>query len=111
MIIVRVELWSAVNGEKTELARMIIDNIGGTAQRGDYRCRTLRGRSAEALNAAMTRLNKGQGGAITREGKVVGHARLAEHVWNLVAKALSGMGYGQNGGNKLMHIDEADLPF
>jgi hypothetical protein len=92
MIIVRVELWSAVNGEKTELARMIIDNIGGTVQRGDYRARTLRGRSREALDRAL--LQADDAGA-TRKGYVRGHPRLREHVWNLVAKALSELGYGQ----------------
>ena len=47
MIVIRVELWSAVSGQKSELARMVIDNIGGTNHLGDYRCRTLRGRSEE----------------------------------------------------------------
>lgn len=95
MIIVRVELWSAVNGQKTELARMVIDNIGGTVQRGDYRARTLRGRSSETLDRALLQAD---GAGITRKGYVNGHHRLREHVWNLVAKALSGMGYGQQGG-------------
>ena len=88
MIIVRVELWSAVTGEVSELARMTIDNIGGTSNLGDYRTRTLRGRSFEALQKAM--LTNG----IQREGQVLGHPRLREHVWNLVAKALTGLGYG-----------------
>ena len=92
MIVVRVELWSAVNGQKTELARMVIDNIGGTVQRGDYRTRTLRGRSEEALDRALMSMDTT---GTQREGKVLGHARLREHVWNLVGKALSGMGYGR----------------
>jgi hypothetical protein len=89
MIVVKVELWSAVTGDVQELARMTIDNIGGTAQLGDYRTRTLRGRSAEDLHRAMI------AGTVQREGRVLKHHRLREHVWNLVAKALSGMGYGQ----------------
>lgn len=89
MIVVKVELWSAITGQKSEIARMAIDNIGGTAQRGDYRCRTMRGRSAEQLERAMRQ-------APQREGRVLGHARLREHVWHLVAKALSGMGYGHH---------------
>ncbi|UIJ46905.1 hypothetical protein LZK98_08175 [Sphingomonas cannabina] len=92
MIVVRVELWSAVTGDVTELARMTLDNIGGTQQLGDYRVRTLRGRSAEALQRAMLT------GGVQREGKVLRHPRLREHVWNLVAKALTGLGYG--GGSK-----------
>jgi len=91
MIIVRVELHSAITGEQTELARMVIDNIGGTTQHGNYRTRTLRGRSKEALDRAMLTM----GPLVQREGKVLSHPRLREHVWNLVAKALSGMGYGE----------------
>lgn len=91
MIIVKVELWSAIDGRKQELARMIIDNIGGDERKGDYRTRTLIGRSAESLDRAMNaRPPKAQ-----REGRVLGHARLSLHVWNLVAKALAGMGYGK----------------
>ena len=89
MIVVRVELWSAISGKRTELARMTLDNIGGTESSGDYRVRTLRGRSEEQLHRAMIL------GTVQREGRVMGHARLALHVWNLVAKALIAMGYGQ----------------
>lgn len=97
MIVIRVELWSAVSGQKSELARMVIDNIGGTNHTGDYRCRTLRGRSEEALDRAL--LNMGTTGT-QREGRVMGHPRLREHVWNLVAKALTGMGYGLAKGDR-----------
>ena len=89
MIVVKVELWSAITGETSEIARMTIDNIGGTQQRSDYRTRTMRGRSLEALHKAMLT------NSFTREGKVLGHERLRLHVWNLVAKALAGMGYGE----------------
>lgn len=92
MIVVRVELWSAITGEKSELARMVIDNIGTNpaGTRGDYRARALRGRSAEALEKAMCASPMNA----THEGRVVNHARLGEHVWNLVAKALTCMKYG-----------------
>ncbi|WP_109808404.1 hypothetical protein [Sphingosinithalassobacter portus] len=89
MIVVKVELWSAVTGDVQELARMTIDNVGGTQQLGNYRARTMRGRSAEALTRAMLRSD------VQREGRVERHPRLREHVWNLVAKSLSGMGYGR----------------
>lgn len=85
MIIVRVELHSAIDGQVTEIARMAIDNIGGTATRGNYRVRTLRGRSA----ASLARFK------VQREGRVHGHARLALHVWWLVAKALAAVGYSK----------------
>jgi len=90
MRVIKVELWSAVDGTTSELARMTIDNIGVSPnmQLGDYRTRTFRGRSAEALHKAML------AGTVQREGRVLAHPRLREHVWNLVAKALTGMGYG-----------------
>lgn len=89
MIIVKVELHSAISGEVTELARMMIDNVGGTHSTGNYRCRTFRGRDEAALDAAMI------ANRTTREGKVEGHRRLSLHVWHLVQKALSSMGYGE----------------
>ncbi len=89
MIIVRVELHSAIDGQKTELARMMIDNVGGTPTIGNYRCRTYRGRSAEDLDRAMFT------DSVTREGSVEGHRRLDLHVWHLVSKALQAMRYGQ----------------
>jgi hypothetical protein len=91
MIVVKVELWSAITGEKKELARMVIDNIGGTNQIGNYRARTLIGRSSDALDAALHNMPK----KVAREGRVTGHLRLRLHVWNLVGKALAGMGYDQ----------------
>lgn len=97
MIVIRVELWSAVNGQKSELARMVIDNIGGTNHHGDYRCRTLRGRSEEVLDRALLSMSTT---GTQREGRVLGHPRLREHVWNLVAKALTSMGYGLPKGDR-----------
>lgn len=85
MIVVRVELWSAISGKRTELARAYIDNVGGDRQLGDYRVRTLRGRDAAALDKAV----------VQREGRVLRHPRLREHVWNLVAKSLAATGYGK----------------
>lgn len=85
MIIVRVELHSAVSGEITELARMHIANVGGTNTIRDYETSTLRGRSKATLDR----------GDVQRHSKVIGHPSLALHVWNLVAKALTGMGYGK----------------
>ncbi|MFZ4687884.1 MAG: hypothetical protein ACOYLS_01470 [Polymorphobacter sp.] len=85
MIVVRVELWSAITGDKTELARMHISNIGGTARRGDYAGETLRGRSRDALDR----------GLVQHRGTVTNHPRLDLHVWHLVAKMLVACGYGQ----------------
>lgn len=91
MIVVKVELWSRVDGSQQELARMVIDIMGGTQTTGDYRTRTLTGRSKKELDRALNNITM----RVQREGQVVGHARLREHVWNLVGKALAGMGYSQ----------------
>lgn len=85
MIVVRVELHSAVTRQVTELARLHIANVGGTETLRDYEVSTLRGRSTAALNA----------GVVQRRGRVLGHNSPAVHVWHLVAKALAAMGYGK----------------
>ena len=87
MIIVRVELLSASTGWTTELARMHICNEGGTATRGDYGAYALRGCNTETLDKSW------HNESYVHTGKVKNHARLSEHVWNLVGKALHSMGY------------------
>ena len=89
MIVVKVELWSAITGQHTELARATICNLAtGTRTRGDYEVRAHRGRDAASLEKSM------QARTATHQGVVRNHARLQEHVWNLVAKSLTAMGYG-----------------
>ncbi len=83
MVIVRVELHSARDGKVTELARMDISNIGGTRNSGDYAVQTNRGRDKDSLAKRIAQ----------REGKVLGHPRLSQHVWYLVAKALKALNY------------------
>lgn len=85
MIVVRLELHSAIDGQVSELARMNICNIGGTKHHGDYQAETFRGRSTEQLDRFV----------IQRQATVTGHPRLSKHVWHLVAKALIAMGYGK----------------
>lgn len=86
MLIVRVELHSAITGVVTEIARMNIWNTtGGTRELGEYECATLRGRCKSALDKRKKQ----------REGSVHEHPRLREHVWCLVSKALKSMGYGE----------------
>lgn len=89
MIVVRVELWWAVTGQVSELARMTIDNLGTTAngQHADYRARSYRGRDAATLHRAML------SGVAQREGRVNRHARLRLHVWHLVGRALEAVSY------------------
>lgn len=83
MLVVKVELHSAITGETTEIARMIIHNEGGTKSSGDYGVMVYRGRTREELDKKVT----------IRRAKVKNHPRLREHVWNLVTKALVAAGY------------------
>lgn len=83
MIVVRVELHSAITRQITEIARMDICNEGGTNTYGDYGVYVMRGLDRETL-AKRT---------VLTTAKVLNHARQAEHVWNLVTKALVAAGY------------------
>lgn len=87
MIVVRVELHSAIDGSVRELARMHISNAGGTNTLGDYDVQTLRGRSTAELDKRI----------VQRRGRVLRHQRLSLHVWHLVGKALSAIGYARPG--------------
>lgn len=84
MIVVRVELHSAINGSVTELARMHISNTGGgTAQLGHYAGETFVGRDKAALDRGRT----------SKHGFVASYPRRSLHVWNLVHRMLGNMGY------------------
>lgn len=95
MIVVRVELHSAITGQVSEIAQMHICNIGGTNTKGDYSCATLRGRSKEAFARRTAQ----------RTGFVRGYPRLAIHVWHLVARSLVAMGYA----GKELQVQETDM--
>jgi hypothetical protein len=98
LIIVRVELQSAITGQVTELARAHIANVGGTHASGNYFCETLRGRNRDALDKNIRQ----------RSGSVKDYPRLAIHVWHLVARALVAMGYA--GKNEQQVPSDIDAP-
>ena len=83
MIVIRVELHSAVTRRVTEIARMHICNIGGSRQTGNYSAQTYCGRSSEKLSR----------GTVQRQGSIKNYPRLKLHVWHLVARALAAMKY------------------
>ena len=89
MIVVRIELWSAVDRSVTELARMHLCNDGEASvinhRRGDYVAQTFIGRDTAALDR----------GQVSKSTKIVNWPRLDKHLWNLVQVALTGMGYGK----------------
>lgn len=79
MIVVKVELHSAVTGEVTEIGRTVIFNRGtGTKTHGDYEVNVMRrGTKAEVL----------------RVGRIARHPRLSQPIWALVKKALLAAGF------------------
>lgn len=87
MIVVKVELWSAINGSKVELARMHICNDGEASMTnhrlGDYTGETFVGRDAATLAK----------GRVSKRGAVRNWRRHDFHVWNLVRRMLESMGY------------------
>lgn len=98
MIVVRVELHSAVTGEVTELARALICNDGtGTMDLRHYQVHALRGRSRAALDRNV----------VQRTGRVRDWPSQRLHVWNLVAAALAAMGYGREGAQSRLPVDDA----
>lgn len=79
MIVVKVELHSAITGEVTELGRTIIANTGGTHDRGDYTAKV--GRKGCTDNRTLWEKP-------LREGKVTDYPRLSYNVWRLVIRGL-----------------------
>lgn len=86
MIVVRVELHSAIDGRVETLGTTIIDNVGGTKARGNYRTRAWPKGALDPRRLLTSRKPH-------REGAVNDHKRLAEPVWTLVRKSLEAMGY------------------
>lgn len=90
MLVVRLELHSANTGEVSELGRMIVANVGGTDETGEYEVRlALSASSSQELLDDKTR---------DRLGKVSGYPRMTQHAWDLIAKALASVGYTSDGG-------------
>jgi hypothetical protein len=88
VIVVNVHLKSAISRSRDkELARFVICNTGEPAPpgKGHYYAESYRGRSTAQLDRRKP----------SRSGQVRHHKRDAEHVLNLVTKALKAMGYGQ----------------
>lgn len=82
MIVVKVELWSAVSGQKETLAMATISNVGGTRKRGNYDARIFRKPHAVSGN-----IQDGYDKPL-RRGSVTDYPRLSYNVWRLVIRAL-----------------------
>jgi hypothetical protein len=77
MIVVKIELHSAIDHTVSEIGRMYIVNTGfGTVELADYH--------VEIMKKGV----QSQSGAIWKVGYVTGHARKHLSVWTLVVKAI-----------------------
>jgi hypothetical protein len=88
MIVVKVELHSAITGEVETLSQVLVDNVGGSARLGNYRVRSFR-KGAPDVRQGLVPPRP------VREGKVLNHPRQSQHVLHLIAKALRALGYGK----------------
>ena len=92
MIVVRIELHSAVTGKKTLLNEMIVHNVGKTPGASgdvcDYKAVMLRKGSKEVADAKSW-----DDLSVSRSARVTGHARNSLPVQTLIRKALDALGY------------------
>ena len=93
MLVVKVELHSAIDGRIETLGEMVIANDGtGTNTKGNYDSYVIR--KGAKLYETMRRIYRGDANPV-RKGKVEGYSRISRPVWDLVALALKNMGYGK----------------
>ena len=89
MIVVKIELWSAVTHERCEIGRMYIANDGRRSLEypalGDYTAAVCR-RGSEKVPAPLDP----DGPKATRTAEVRDYPRLSYNVWRLVLRALRG---------------------
>jgi hypothetical protein len=82
VLVIKIELHSAITGAVTEIGRMNLANDGhGTAELGHYKAQVLRRGNSEP----GWEENKNK---ITRTGAVDNYPRQAYNVWRLVLRAL-----------------------
>ena len=87
MLVVKIELHSAISGNVAEIGRMLIGNDGrGTAKRGCYNVRVLRRERTPVQGGADFR--QWDTRPVARTGRVEGFPRLSYSVWRLVARAI-----------------------
>lgn len=84
MIVLKLELHSAVTGKVTEIGRTIIANDGnGSASRGNYICKVGR-KQPDGTEYQNSKIWKDP----LRIGTVEDYPRLSYNVWRLVIRAL-----------------------
>lgn len=85
MIVVKIELHSAITGQIEEIGRMYIanDGTGGMAARGNYDVRVMRQGATEEYESWASVTERAQ-----RRARVENYPRLSLSVWELVRRAL-----------------------
>lgn len=74
MIVVKIELHSAVTGKVSEIGRMVLSNDGGGSRtRGNYNIQVMR---------------RGTTDKVQKHGFIANYPRLAYSVWELIRRAL-----------------------
>jgi hypothetical protein len=86
VIVVKIELHSAITGGVTEIGRMLIGNVGGTVDQGEYDVKVLRRRDTPV--SCDPAFDDWDDASVTREGTVKRYPRLSHNVWRLVVRAL-----------------------
>jgi hypothetical protein len=91
MLVIKVELHSAIDGRIEQLANMVIANDGtGTSTKGNYWGKAFRkGSDYFSERGKSDPTNK-----VIAQGKVDNYPRKDKHVWNLIARMLRSMAYG-----------------
>lgn len=85
MIVVKVELHSAIDGTVEEIGRMYVCNTGGTSDRGNYTAAVCRRNTSQLPQPLAPNLNAPQP---TRHGKVSNYPRNSYNMWRLISRAL-----------------------
>lgn len=80
MLVIRIELHSAITKKITVIGEMIVHNVGGTASKGNYEVCVGRKNHVGNLKKIFHEP--------LRRGKVQNHPRKSQNVWRLVTKAL-----------------------
>lgn len=80
MLVVKIELHSAVTGKITTIGETVIANVGGTADRGDYVAWVLKRGGKKSLRERMH--------TPIRKSEVKNYPRLSYNVWRLIIRAL-----------------------
>lgn len=93
MLVIKIELHPhGRSNDARELGRMVIANVGGTSEIGEYEISARNARPA-VWGAPSDRDTADVLNSPHHTGTITGHARLTEPVWSLLAKALAAIGF------------------